>query len=177
MDIETFKKIFLNYNDTIIRIIFTKNNINLSEGYSELQIFDEDIINKVFKNFYNMENIENITPLTLHFNRKIYYSQIKDAQNVYTEDYNLISNFKTKKYNIIIAYYEYIKQDTNSFPNLNKYHYTEDIVQKIYKFDKFDKLNNMIIILENNKIIIEFNNYNSDMLNKVYNLIKHISEI
>ena len=163
-DFESFKKIFSNHNEKTIRIIFTElqtfdeNKIN--NIFTELQTFDENKINKIFKN---------IKPLSINFDRKFYYSQIKDLDNVYTEDYELISKFNN---NILITKYEYNAQSNNSFPNLNKYHHTENISQHIYKFDNLK----IVVIIENNKIIIEFNNYNQDILNKVYNLINQLLE-
>ena len=170
-DFETFKKILSNNNKEISRIVFTNNIDNKDKRITGLQTFDENKINKVLNNFVTTK------PLLIKFNRKLYYSQIKDGDNVYTEDYYLISNFKTKnnKYDVIIANYKYNIQEYNSFPNLNKYHHTESIVQQIYKIYGLNKTH-VIIIIENNKIIIELTDYSLDILNKVYILINQLLE-
>jgi hypothetical protein len=94
----------------------------------------------------------------------MYYSQKKDNNNIYTEDYYMIENFEYNYLTLCVANYSQTEQDVLSFPNLNIYDYTEQINQKIYD------CNNFKIILENKKIFIEFDKYDDDTLDKIYNL-------
>ncbi len=112
------------------------NNANLS-------ILTDDLISKILQN--NKYTKSNII-------RYYYYSQIKQDDNIYTEEYKVLDTPKIiKDYKVYYMSYTTEKQDNCSFPNLHKYHHTCDIIQ--YVIDKKDYK----IIIENNKLIIEFN--------------------
>ncbi len=159
-DRKNFCELFKNHTDqNITRIIigpkyFGKINIG------QINIYNDKI------NIPNIVKIikENKNYKINNFVRTVYYSQKKDNNYIYTEDYKYITNFEYKDYTICIADYSQTEQNMLSFPNLNVYDYTEDITEKIYYCDDFN------IIIENKKIFIEFSKYDDDILNKIFDL-------
>ncbi len=108
---------------------------------ANLEILTEDTKNKLIsKNKYKQSNIT----------RYHYYSQIKQDNDIYTENYKLLDTKTINNFNIYITEYTTEQQDQLSFPNLNTYHLIENISQYVIN-NKDHK-----IIIENNKLIIEF---------------------
>ena len=158
---KNFCDLFKNYKDQkITRIIIAP------KYFEKINIGQIDIYNNKLEGLSNIiKNIkENKNYKEDNFVRTVYYSQKKDNKNIYTEDYTFLKNFEYKDYTLCISNYIQIEQDILSFPNLNIYDYTEQINEKIYYFDDFN------IIIENNKIFIEFNKYDDKTLNIVYDL-------
>ena len=134
--------------------------------FGKINIAQIDIYNNKLSSLSNITKIikDNKNYKEDNFVRTVYYSQKKDNKYIYTEDYNFIENFEYKDLTLCIANYTQTEQDVLSFPNLNIYDYTEQINEKIYYCDNFN------IIIENKKIFIEFNKYDNDTLNKIYDL-------
>jgi len=155
-----FCELFKNQTDgNITRIIISP------KYFSEINIGQIDIYNDKI-DIPNIIKIikENKNYKEDKFIRTVYYSQTRDNNNIYTEDYNFIENFKYKYYTLCVANYKTTEQDILSFPNLNLYDYTEQINKKTYYCDNFN------IIVENKKIFIDFDKYDEYTLNKIVEL-------
>jgi hypothetical protein len=162
-DIELDKQYLITYvfsNDitTISKIC----NIDIDNLLNKL-----NTINKLNK--YMIKNDE--------FTRDIYYSQIRDKNNkyekIYTNEYKFINNYNSinsvkLSHTFYLINKEEILYDNLTFPNLNKYHHTTNIIQHIIKIE------NIILIIENNKIFIEFKNPNIDLLCDIIQIIDQI---
>ena len=102
------------------------------------------------------------------FNRDMYFSQIRDKnekiEKIYTNYYNFIMELNSH-YKMYLIQLEYKAYDKLTFPNLNKYHYSSKIEQKIIKID------NIELIIENNNILIEFKNPNINTLCEIINAV------
>jgi hypothetical protein len=160
---ENFCNLFKNYTDNkITRIIIAPIY------FQKVNMGQIDIYNDKLEGLSNIIKIikENKDYKEYNFIRTVYYSQKKDNKTIYTEEYDFIKNFEYKDITLCIAGYSQIIQDIISFPNLNIYDYTEQINQKIYD------CNNFKIIIENKKIFIEFDKYDYEIINNVYNLFK-----
>jgi hypothetical protein len=137
--------------------IFKKNIEHIHTVTNDMEKF---IINKL-KNYKTMRE-------TNIFERDIYFSQIRDKndkfEKVYSNEYKYITEFKYSytTYLIELNYKEYNK---TTFPNLNKYHYSSKIEQKKIKIE------NIILIIENNNIFIEFKNPNINTLCDIINSV------
>lgn len=105
---------------------------------------------------------------TNKFQRDMYFSQIRDkndkVEKIYSNEYHFIIEFNLH-YKTYLIQLEYKTHDKLTFPNLNKYHYTSKIEQKIIK------IGNINLIIENNNILIEFKNPNINILCDVINAV------
>jgi hypothetical protein len=134
---------------------------NKNKYCNNINIFDiSNIKNKLEKKYKIISKKNNIK-------RDIYYSQIRDNNKIYTIDYKLIEICKKDKYDIHLLNYEEKYHDKLSFPELIKYHYSDKINQEIYE------INNIKLIIENNKIFIKFNK-NNIKIEDIDNLINII---
>jgi hypothetical protein len=134
--------------------------------FAKVNIAQIDIYNDRLESLSNIKKIiiENKNYKEYNFLRTVYYSQNRDNNTIYTEEYKFIVNFEYKDLTLCIANYAQTEQNILSFPNLNVYDYTEQINQKIYDF------NNFKIIIENKKIFIEFDKYDDETIDNIYNL-------
>jgi hypothetical protein len=102
------------------------------------------------------------------FQRDMYFSQIRDkndkTEKIYYNNYNFIMEFNLY-YKMYLIELQYKTCDKLSFPNLNKYHYSSKVEQKILKIE------NINLIIENNNILIEFKNPNFNTLCDIINTI------
>ena len=134
------------------------NNINNEKIRILLSIQNKD--NNDITKYMKIDNnklklITNNLPInTSVFKRDMYYSQIRDDNIIYTEDYELLNIFAKNNFNISLTTYNITEQDIKSFPKLYKYHYSEQITKNVINMNNFD------IITENDKIFIEINKNN-----------------
>lgn len=156
-------------DDVSYLITITQNNNIFEKNIQNIYKISE-IIEKCLN-----EKLKKYNPIKkeLNFVRDMYYSQIRDKndtfEKIYTRDYIFISEFKSESkssYSFYMFKLHYIDQNKLTFPNLNKYHLTNNIIQKILQ------IGNIKIIIENNNVFIEFKNANLDVLNDILNLIK-----
>lgn len=134
---------------------------------TNIDIFTKDIINNIIK-ILKDNKCKNIQT---EFKRDHYYSQIRETSDknnnkhidIYTEELKLIQILSNDKYNLYISELETIKQDKQSFPNINNYHYSKDITQNIFI------LKDIEIIIENENIIfIKLQkNYDKNILTRI----------
>ncbi len=155
-----FCELFKNHTNQIITRIIISPKYFSTINIGQIDIYNDKIdipnIIKIIKQNKNYKEDK--------FIRKVYYSQIKDNNNIYTEDYDFIKNFEYKDYTLCIANYKTTEQDVLSFPNLNIYDYTEQINKKTYYCDNFN------IVIENKKMFIDFDKYDEDTLNMIVEL-------
>jgi hypothetical protein len=156
-----------NINNTI-KLVFTKkiiteennNFIVQTDIFNNIQIMEK--IEKIEKKL--KQNNINYLKKDIIFIRNHYYSQICDKlqrdNNIYTEELIFIDKISDENNDIFIFKTEKIQQHLLSFPNLNKYHYTNKINASYIDID------NIRIIIENNNIFIEI----KDKLDNLDNL-------
>lgn len=104
--------------------------------------------------------------------RDYYYSQIRDHNiknnniKVYTKNLLLLNELNFNYNKIYIFNTEYIINDLETFPNLNLYHFSDNIDIISYE------LNNILINIENLNVFIKVKqNYNDECLK---NIIKYL---
>jgi len=173
----------------MIIIILINMDINIIKLIDKnLKIYES--IDLCFTNLKN-KNINNITKIKdfnkldkylcdtmkmkkkdIYIKRDYYYSQIRDYNiktkdiKVYTKDFILLDEFVSEINNICIFNTEIIKNDLESFPNLNLYHFSNNIDIISYE------LNNILINIENLNVFIQVKkNYDKKFLE---NLIKYL---
>jgi len=160
-NLQNFQELINKCDDNdIIRILFSENSENNKTNIiSKIDIFNNNKINEIIKNI-SKKIISN------EFTRDIYYSQIRDNDIIYTEEYDLCETFIKNNYNIILTKYNYIIQDIKSFPKLHQYHLNEKIKRDTYIID------NISLIIENNKLFIEFKK--NDKIDNIFKIIEMI---
>lgn len=148
-------------NKNVIKLSFSKTNRS-DNIYETIDIFTDNIIKKLINLIDN--KCKNITK---KFIRQHYYSQIRENNIIYTDESQLLDIMSNNKYNLYILQDEKIIQDKLSFPNLNEYHFTQNLIQNIYS------IKNMEIIIENDKIIfIKLQkNYDEKLLKDILELL------
>lgn len=131
-----------------------------------LKIKDIHKLDKYLSDIMKIKKEEN------YIKRDYYYSQIKDYNiktkdiKVYTKDFILLDELIFDKNKIYLFNTKIIKNDLESFPNLNLYHFSNNIDIISYE------LNNILINIENLNVFIKVKkNYNDEYLK---NIIKYL---
>ena len=153
--------------------------IKMDKTYLLTFIYDGNIFKNNIEKLHNLENkmeeliikkLEKYEPIKKinNIERDIYFSQIRDKsknyEKIYTTEYNYISTIKIHYISYLFEIlYKY--HDKLTFPNLNKYHSSSKIEQKIFE------INNIKIIIENSNIFIEFKNADINILNDIILII------
>jgi hypothetical protein len=153
-----------------IEICFAKpenNNI-----YKIIKLKDLD-------NLDNLDNLANLdkylcdklkmTKKEISIKRDMYYSQIREYNiktkdiKVYTKNLSMLDEINYNIYKLYLFNIEYINNDLASFPNLNPYHFSNNINILSYE------LNNISIIIENQNIYINIKeNYDEKFLKEIF---------
>jgi len=156
-------KQYINNNESYL-ITFVYNGNIFTNNIEHLHSVTFNIINYIMNKLKHYEPKKEINK----FKRDIYFSQIRDKNNktekIYSNYYNFIMEFNLH-YKIYLIQTDYKTYDKQSFPNLNKYHYTSEIEQKIIKIE------NIELIIENNIVFIKFKNPNIDILCDIINVV------
>lgn len=165
--------------DIIELINLINNNLKIYES------IDFCFTNLETKNINNLLKIKDIDKLDKYFSvilkmtkketsikRDYYYSQIRECNikikdiKVYTKDCILLDEITFNKNRIYLFNTEIVKNDLESFPNLNLYHFSNNIDIISYE------LNNILINIENLNVFIKIKkNYNNTFLE---NIIKYL---
>jgi len=127
-------------------------------------------INNILK-IKNIQNLDNYLCEKLKMKKKekfikrdYYYSQIRDYDikskdiKVYTKNSLLINEINCNRYKIYIFNTDYTHNDLDTFPNLNLYHFTNNINILSYE------LNNILIDIENLNVFIKIKKKYDDKL-------------
>lgn len=147
-----------------IDLCFT--NLETKNINTIIKIKDIDKLDKYFSGILKMTKKETL------IKRDYYYSQIRECNiktkdiKVYTKDFILLDELIFDKNKIYLFNTDIVKNDLESFPNLNLYHFSNNIDIISYE------LNNISIIIENLNVFIKIKkNYNNTFLK---NIIKYL---
>lgn len=163
MNLLTSKDIekYINKDKTYI-ITFVHNGNIFTNNIEHIHRVNDNIVDHIQTKLKNHKYEIN------KFQRDMYFSQIRDKndkfEKIYSNDYNFIMEFNLD-YKMYLIQLEYKIYDKLSFPNLNKYHYSSKVEQKIIKIE------NINLIIENNNILIEFKNPNINILCDIINSV------
>lgn len=145
-------EILQHFDHNNIRIyIINKSKIPNNNSYYDLtndQNYKNIIINK-------LKDMKIVKTIEYTLKRDYYYSQIRDIdikrkrEKCYVIGEKMLDNLKVNNIEFIINSYDIYSQDLESFPNLYKYHYEENIEKIEYIFD------NIKLSIENNNIFID----------------------
>lgn len=136
---------------------------------------------KIDNNIHKIMKINNIEKLDKYLSkfktkkneislkRDMYYSQIRDYNiktkyiKVYTKNSLLLDEINYNDYKLYLFTNEYINNELASFPNLNLYHFSNNINILSYE------LNYISIIIENQNIYINIKeNYDEKFLKEIF---------
>lgn len=154
-------------NDKNYLITFVRGGNIFKNNIEQIHSISDDMV-KYIINKLNILNKYEIYKQTNNFIRDMYFSQVRDKndkfEKIYSNEYNFIKDFELF-YKTYLIQLEYKTYDRQTFPNLNKYHYSSKVEQKIIKIE------NINLIIENNNIFIEFKNANINTLCDIINII------
>jgi hypothetical protein len=158
-------KLIKSVNDNLkkyeyIELCFAKSDNNI---YKIMKIKNTDNLDKYLSDKFKIKKNE------ISLKRDMYYSQIRDYNiktkdlKVYIKNSILLDEINYNDYKLYLFNTEYINNDLASFPNLNLYHFSNNI--NIFSYE----LNNISIIIENQIIYIKIKEkYDEKFLKEIF---------